>query len=105
MGHIFDDSHAGMARQVLPVQPLEGLFSKTKYTKFRRKNDLFDSYSDVGGPNDFHFLYLMVSWYGSSTASSQLLEAWFTRNEYIKLVAMKLFIIEVDRGWHLPGSN
>ena len=28
MGHIFDESHAGMARQVLPVQPLEGFFSK-----------------------------------------------------------------------------
>ena len=69
------------------------------------KNDLFDSYSDVGGPNDFHFLYLMVSWYGSSTASLELLEGWFTRNEYIKLVATTLFIMEVGRGWHLPGSN
>ena len=29
MGHIFDDSHAGIARQLLPVQPLGGLFSKT----------------------------------------------------------------------------
>ena len=40
VGHIFDDNHAGIARQLLPVQPLEGLFSKTEYMKFKSGEEL-----------------------------------------------------------------
>ena len=69
------------------------------------KNDLFNSYSNMGGSNDLHFLYQMVSWNGLSIAASQLLEGGFTRNKYIKLVAMKLFIMEDGLGWYLLGSN
>ena len=40
MDPISDVNHAGMARQVLPVQPLEGLFSKTEYMKFKSGEEL-----------------------------------------------------------------
>ena len=33
-------NHAGMARQVLPVQPLEGLFSKSENMKFKKGEEL-----------------------------------------------------------------
>ena len=47
----------------------------------------------------------MVCWNGLPTALLQLLEGWFTRNKYVKLVAMKLFIVKVGLSWQPAGSN
>ena len=78
-----------MARRVLPVQPLEGLISKTEYMKLKHRNDFFDSYFNIERPSDLQGLYLMLWWNSSSPASLQPLEGLFSNNEHIKHVAKK----------------
>ena len=38
---ISDDSYAGTASQVLPVQPLEGMFFKAEQMKFRNGKTIY----------------------------------------------------------------
>ena len=53
MGHIFDDNHAGIARQLLPVQPLEGLFSKTIHKVQEKKMTYLIAILTKGDPMIF----------------------------------------------------